>query len=454
MQDFLFTVLSFIVALAILIAVHEFGHFWVARRLGVKVLRFSIGFGKPLLRWVGRRDGTEYVIAGVPLGGYVKMLDEQEGVVDESERHRAFNRQALWKRSTIVAAGPLFNFLFAILVYWGILVSGDTGTRALIGTVEPDSIAANAGVVAGEELVQVGDRPTPTWEIAVFALMAESLDGDDLPLRVRDPDGYETVRVLDGMALAELPDDPAILSNLGLSAARPILAPVIGEVMAGEPAEQSGLKPGDRILTSDGEAVESWRSWVDMVQAHPAEAMIVVIDRSGREMEIVLTPRSTDGQDGKIGRIGASVEVSETLFEAYRVEVRLGPIEAIGAAIGKTADMSVLMLRMIGRMLIGKASVENLSGPITIAETAGKTASYGADYFIKFLAIVSISLGVLNLLPIPVLDGGHLLYYAIEFAKGSPLSEHAQMQGQRIGIAVLAALMSLAFYVDITRLLE
>jgi len=454
MQDFIFTVLSFVVALAILITVHEFGHFWVARRLGVKVLRFSVGFGKPLLRWSSRQDGTEYVIAGVPLGGYVKMLDEREGVVDAADRHRAFNRQVLWKRTAIVAAGPVFNFLFAILVYWGILVTGDIGTRALIGTVEPDSIAERAGVVNGDELLQVGDRPTPTWEAAVFALMAESLDGEDLPLRVQTADGYETVRVLDGTALANLPDDPAILANLGLSPARPVLPPVIGEVVAGEPADRAGLEPGDLILASDGEPVDSWRSWVEMVQAHPGQTMIVGIDRNGREMEIRLTPRSAQGANGEIGRIGASVDMPEGLFEKYRAEVRLGPVEAIGAAVGKTFDMSLLMLRLIGRMLIGEASVENLSGPITIAETAGKTASYGVDYFIKFLAIVSISLGVLNLLPIPILDGGHLLYYAIEFVKGSPLSEQAQMQGQRIGIAILAALMMLAFYVDISRLLQ
>ena len=454
MPDFLFTLLSFAVALAILITVHEFGHFWVARRLGVQVLRFSIGFGRPLLRWVSRRDGTEYVLAGVPLGGYVKMLDEREGAVPAEERHRAFNVQPLWKRVAIVAAGPLCNFLFAIAVYWGILVVGDTGTRALIGTVEPDSIAARAGVLAGDELLQVGHRPTPTWEAAVFALMAASLDGDDLPLRVRDSLGTEQVRVLDGAALAALPEDPAILSNLGLAPARPVLPAVVGEVLPGEPAQQAGLEPGDRILTCNGEAIESWQAWVAQIQAHPDLPLIVGIERDGWEIELPLTPRSAEGPEGPIGRIGAAVAVPESLFEAYRAEIRLGPIEALGAAVTKTLDLSALMLRVIGRMLIGQASVDNLSGPITIAETAGKTASYGLSYFIKFLAIVSLSLGVLNLLPIPVLDGGHLLYYGIEFIRGRPLSEQAQMQGQRIGVALLIGLMTLAFYVDITRFLE
>jgi regulator of sigma E protease len=453
MQDLAFTVASFVAALAILIAVHELGHFWVARKLGVKVLRFSIGFGRPLLRWVGRRDGTEYVIAGVPLGGYVKMLDEREGPVEEQDLPRAFNRQVLWKRSAFVVAGPLFNFLFAIAAYWGILVAGDTGTRALIGAVEPDSIAAQAGFAPGDELLRVGERPTPTWESAVFALMAEVLDGEDLPVLVRAASGSEAVRVLAGDDLAALPDDPAILSRLGLETARPVIPPVLGEVVAGDPAERAGLRPGDRVLASNGTAVESWRDWVEMVQAHPGETMDIRVERDGALLELSLTPRSAEGQEGPVGRIGAAVAVPDALYDDYRAEVRLDPIEAVGAAIAKTLDMSVLMLRVIGRMLIGKASVENLSGPISIAETAGKTASYGIDYFIKFLAVVSISLGVLNLLPIPILDGGHLLYFAIEAVKGSPLSEQAQMQGQRIGLAVIAALMTLAFYVDISRLL-
>jgi regulator of sigma E protease len=453
MQDLAFTLASFVAALAILIAVHELGHFWVARRLGVKVLRFSLGFGRPLLRWVGRRDDTEYVIAWVPLGGYVKMLDEREGPVEEPELPRAFNRQLLWKRSAIVVAGPLFNFLFAIAAYWGILVSGDTGTRALIGAVEPGSIAAEAGFAPGDELLLVGERQTPTWEAAVFALMAEVLDGEDLPVLVRAASGVEAVRVLAGDDLQALPDDPAILARLGLETAKPAIPPVIGEVVAGDPAEQAGLRPGDRVRATNGTAVETWRAWVEMVQAHPGQAMDIEVERDGALLALSLTPRSAEGPKGPVGRIGAAVAVPDELYDDFRAEVRLGPVEAIGAALAKTADMSVLMLRVIGRMLIGKASVENLSGPISIAETAGKTASYGIDYFVKFLAVVSISLGVLNLLPIPILDGGHLLYFAIEALKGSPLSEQAQMQGQRIGLAVIAALMTLAFYVDISRLL-
>jgi regulator of sigma E protease len=454
MQELLFTAGSFVIALAILITVHEFGHFWVARKLGVKVLRFSVGFGRPLLRHVSPKDGTEYVLATIPLGGYVKMLDEREGPVPENEQQRAFNRQDLWKRFAIVVAGPAFNFVFAILAYWGILVSGDAGTRPLVGQVEPDSIAAAASFTPGDQLLAVGDRQTPTWESAVFALMAEVLDGKDLRVRVRAEDGLESIRVLPGEALATLPDDPAILSNLGLSPARPVLPPVIGALVPGDPAERAGLEPGDRVLDASGEAIDSWDAWVRVVQSHPDQEIRVTVDRSGEILGLALRPRAVELPEGRVGRIGASAQVPEGLFDAYRTEVKLGPLEALAGAVNKTADMSLLMLRVIGRMLVGKASVENLSGPISIAETAGKTASYGLDYFIKFLAVVSISLGVLNLLPIPILDGGHLLYFAIEGIKGSPLSEQAQLQGQRIGLAILAALMTLAFYVDITRLLD
>jgi regulator of sigma E protease len=454
MQDLLFTAASFIVALAFLIAVHEFGHFWVARTLGVRVLRFSIGFGRPLLRHVSPRDGTEYVVAAIPLGGYVKMLDEREEPVPPEEVHRAFNRQRLWKRFAIVAAGPLFNFLFAILAYWAIFVAGDAGNRALVGEVEPQSVAAEAGFSRGDEILGVADRKTPTWEAAVFALMAEVMDGEDLTVRVRRSDGDEATLVLEGRALQTLPDDPAILGNLGLSPARPVLPPVIGELVPGEPAEQGGLASGDRILAVDEREVAAWSEVVDAVQASPGQALELTVERDGRVVDLTLVPRPVEGADGQpVGRIGAGPLVPEGLYDAYRTQVQLGPVEAIGAAVEKTADMSVLMVRVIGRMLLGQASIENLSGPITIAETAGKTASVGLGYFIKFLAVVSISLGVLNLLPIPILDGGHLLYFVIEGVKGSPLSERIQIQGQKIGIVLLLALMTLAFYVDISRLL-
>lgn len=454
MPTILHTLLSFLVALAILIAVHEFGHFWVARRLGVKVLRFSIGFGRSLVRWVSRRDGTEYVLAAIPLGGYVKMLDEREEEVDPGEVHRAFNRQRLWRRAAIVLAGPVFNLMFAILLYWCLLVAGDTGSRALIGTVADGSIAAEAGLEAGDELLRVGDRPTPTWEAAVFALMAEALDGRDLPVRIRDADGNERSYVLNGHALAALPEDPAILSHLGLAPARPRLPPRLGEVIPGEAAAAAGLMSGDLILNTNDQPISSWDDWVAIVRDHPGQTLKVKVERGDQVLDLDLTPRSAPGPTGEIGRVGAGVQVPEELLAQFRAVVRLGPMEALGAAVAKTGDMSWLMLKVMGRMLTGQASIDNLSGPISIAEGAGRSASNGWAYFIKFLAVVSISLGVLNLLPIPVLDGGHLLFFLVEAIKGGPVSERVQMQGQRIGVALLAALMSLAFFVDIQRLLN
>jgi len=453
MLELLYTVGWFIVALAILIAVHEFGHFWAARKLGVKVLRFSIGFGKPLLRYVSPRDGTEYVLAIIPLGGYVKMLDEQERSVPEAEKHLTFDCQPLWKRSVIVTAGPCFNFLFAVLAYWAIFVTGDVGTRAVVGAVAPGSIAAEARFAPGDELLAIADRPTPTWEAAVFALMAEALNGEDLAVRVRDERSLEQMRVLNGDALARFPEGPALLSNLGLSPVRPVLPARIGELIPGDPAMRAGLRPGDLVRSVDGESIAHWSDLVEAVQAHPGRPLRLEIERGSEQHELLVIPHAVQLSDREIGRIGAAAQASPWLFDEYRTEVRFGPVAAMSAAIGKTADMSLLMLRVIGRMLIGKAAVENLGGPIAIAETAGKTASYGLGHFVKFLAVVSISLGVLNLLPIPMLDGGHLLYFAIEAIKGSPLSEQAQVQGQRVGLALLAVLMTLAFYVDISRLL-
>ncbi|MES9969215.1 MAG: sigma E protease regulator RseP [Candidatus Thiodiazotropha sp.] len=453
MDSLLFTLLSFIVALAILIAVHEFGHFWVARKLGVKVLRFSIGFGRALWRRTADADGTEYVIAAIPLGGYVKMLDEREGPVEPEEQHRAFNRQSLRVRSAIVVAGPLFNFLFAILAFWLIFVTGDTGLKPLVGEVESGSIAEQAGFTQGDEILAVADLATPTWESVVYAMLSEALDSSKLPIRVRSETGVEHIHQLPALGLSELAEDGMLLQNLGLSPDRPDLPPVIGAVLDGEPADLAGLKPGDRIVNVDGIEVMDWSDWVKYVRKRPGQVLELEIDRGGDYILMQITPKLVQDDGEGYGRIGASVTLPDDLMDDYRAVIKYGPIDAIGQSIAKTWDLSLLMLRMLGKMIIGEVSVKNLSGPISIADSAGKSASYGVSYFLKFLAVVSISLGVLNLLPIPVLDGGHLFFFLIEGIKGRPLSDRFLEQGQKIGLLILLAIMSLAFYVDINRFL-
>ena len=454
MDSILFKLLAFVVAVGILVAVHEFGHFWVARRLGVKVLRFSIGFGRPLLRWRGRKDATEYVIAAIPLGGYVKMLDEREGEVRPQERARAFNRQSLGVRSAVVVAGPAFNFLFAILAFWLVLVAGETGLRPLIGEVAPDSLAATAGVRPGDEITAVNRERTPTWSAVMYRLAAASVEDDAIELEVRQADGAQALRRLSAAQLGDMADRPDLLKELGVKPDRPRVPAVIGEVLAGEPAEAAGLQPGDRILAADGQAIDDWSAWVEFVQAHPGQLLKVTVERDGESLVLELIPASLEQEDGSaVGRIGAINQEQPGLFDRYRVVYRLGPLEAVPMALHQTWEFSALTLKVIGRILTGQASVRNLSGPITIADAAGRTASVGWVHFIKFLAVVSISLGVLNLLPVPVLDGGHLLYFALEAVKGGPLSEQFMMHTQRIGFAILLGLMGLAFYVDISRLL-
>ena len=453
MDSFLFSAAAFVLALGVLITVHEFGHFWVARRLGVKVLRFSVGFGRPLWRRIGRVDATEYVVAAVPLGGYVRMLDEREGDVPPAEAHRAFNRQSLRVRSAIVAAGPLFNFAFAILAYWLVFVSGDVGTRPIVGTVTAGSPAAAAGFRPGELVRRVNGEDTPTWETVVYELLAAGVSRVPARMEVQTTDGGAELRSLAVDALLDLGEQRDALGMLGLTPERPILAPVIGEVIAGEAAERAGLRPGDRLVAVDGEPIADWPAWVEYVQGRPGRTLRLDFQRDGLAMATEIVPAGVDRNGTLVGRIGAAVSLDSDLMERYRAEVRYGPVEALGVAVRKTWDLSVLTLRVVWKMVIGEASVNNLSGPISIAQSAGQSASVGLVQFLKFLALVSVSLGVLNLLPVPVLDGGHLAFFAVEAIKGGPLSEAAQALGQRIGLALLIGLMALVLYLDLVRLL-
>jgi regulator of sigma E protease len=381
------------------------------------------------------------------------MLDEQEGEVDPAERHLAFNNQRLWKRSAVVVAGPLANFLFAIVVYWCILVVGESGLRPEVGAVAPDSIAEAAEFQPGDLVRSVDGRETPLWGGVWFALLSASMDGGDVEVGVRTAAGDDAVRILPAEELARLDPGRGFLRHVGLQSASPTLPPVIGELLPDQPAAEAGLRAGDRVTAIDGAPIESWDALVGAVRAAPGQRLLLDVERDGEPLTIELTTASIDDGGQTVGRIGAGPDVPDSLFDPYELTVRYGPVAALEEAGRRTVDLSVVTLRIIGRMLVGTASVENLSSPIGIADAAGKTASFGLEPFAKFLALLSISLGLLNLLPIPVLDGGHLLFYAIEAAIGKPLSEEVQAQGQRIGLALIVALMTLAFYVDIARML-
>ncbi|MFA5530838.1 MAG: RIP metalloprotease RseP [Thiohalomonadaceae bacterium] len=451
MFDFLTSALAFVLALSVLIAVHEFGHFWVARRLGVKVLRFSIGFGRPV--WSTRRgpDQTEYVLAAVPLGGYVKMLDEREGEVPAGERHRAFNRQTVGRRFAIVAAGPAFNLLFAVLAYWLMFVAGVPGLKSLVGDVDPDSLAARAGIRAGMEIVAVDGEPTPTWGAVLEAVMPHALRQQPVPVTARE-EGQDRVITL---GLDEVPHDvspEALPSIIGLTPYRPPLEPVIGEVVPGSAADRAGLAAGDRIVAIDGSGITEWEELVLAVRNSPGRPLAMHVVRDGAEHDVQIRPERFETEDGPVGRIGAGVYVDPTAMEELRAVQQYGLVAAVGAAAERTWEMSTLTLRMMGEMVVGRASVENISGPITIARYAGVTASAGLAQFLGFLAVVSVSLGVLNLLPIPVLDGGHLAFYAVEAVRRRPASERAEVLAQKVGLTVILMLMLVAFYNDLVRL--
>jgi regulator of sigma E protease len=449
----LINILAFIVAVGVLVTFHEFGHFWVARRLGVKVLRFSVGFGKPLWKTITGKDKTEYVIAAIPLGGYVKMLDEREGEVSTEELDRAFNRQPVSKRLAIVIAGPAFNFILAILAYWLMFMIGVTGIKPVIGAVTPDTIAAQAGLQRGDQILAVNAKRTPTWEIASISLLNEALQSALVRLEVQDSRGNRRNLPLNLENTRELLAEGDLLGKLGITPWRPTIQPVIGELIEGGAGERGGLLAGDRITLADGIPMTSWKDWVEFVRARPDQVISLELERNNKNVTLELKTDSRREGGMIIGRIGAYPHIDKEAAAAMRVMVRYGPLASLAQALMKTWNISVLTLRVLWKLITGEASLKNISGPVTIAEFAGVSAIIGLSAFLGALAIFSISIGILNLLPIPVLDGGHLLYFLIELIKGSPVSETIEAVGQRVGIAMLAGLMALAFYNDFVRLM-
>jgi regulator of sigma E protease len=444
------TILALALTLGILVTLHEYGHFWVARRCGVKVLRFSVGFGKPLFSWHDRH-GTEFAVAAIPLGGYVKMLDEREGPVPEALRDQAFTSKPPGQRIAIAAAGPAANFLFAIAAYWLISVLGVTTVAPVVGEVTPGSVAAQAGLEPGMEIQAVDGHAVHSWRDVSMRLLERAGEQDTIEFRVRNGDITGTVSgPLGGWTLSD--DTPDPLAEFGMAPWRPEIPPVIGQITEDGRAGAAGLRVGDRVVAVNGEPIASWYDLVEHVRSSPEQALRLTVERGDAEQVLVVTPARRTLENGEVvGFVGAGVQPVTWPDEMIQ-NVRYGPLAAIPQAIAETWADTRLTLVAIQKMVTGLLSPTNLSGPITIARVAEASVSSGLEDFIGFLAYLSVSLGVLNLLPVPVLDGGHILYYAIEAIRRRPLSEQAQAIGLRIGMALILTLMVFALYNDLMRL--
>ena len=448
------TVAAFVVALGSLIVIHELGHYWVARLCGVKVLRFSVGFGRSL--WSRRfgADATEWVVAAFPLGGYVKMLDEREGAVAEGELPRAFNRQSVWRRYAIVVAGPAANFLLAAVIYWALYVHGVPGLKPVIAGPPANSAAARAQFAAGDLITAVGGEPVQTWQDVRWVLLKRAVQKEAVTVEVRMASGALARRTLDfaGLDAAEIDGD--FMRQTGLSRLQPDLPPAIGRVTEGAAAARAGLRSGDEILKINDTAIRSMDGAIKIIRDNPGRVLLFVVRRDGAVLPaIAVTPDGYKEDSGAIvGRINAVLQVRAEAYSPYVTRQSYGWLESAGKAAYQTWDMSIFTLKMLGKMLTGQVSLKNLSGPITIADYAGQSAQSGWLPYLMFLALISISLGVLNLLPVPLLDGGHLMYYTVEIFKGSPVSDRAVEIGQHVGMALLFTLMVFALYNDINRL--
>ena len=443
--------LAFVIAISVLVAVHEYGHYIVGRWTGMKVLRFSIGFGKPIWMRIGGKDRTEYCVSAIPLGGYVRFLDTREGPIPEADEGRAFNQRPVPLRIAVLLAGPAFNFLFAIVAYWALFLYGIPTLVPAVGEVEPDSYAAQAGLEQGDRIVAVGDVDTADWESALVEMLDQMVSDGRVPLTLEAQDGWRRDATIDvGDDARRLTEPGMLFDGLGF---RPFgagdLPADIGRVEDDGPAKAAGLQPGDRIVELDGVAILDFADLVEAVQPRANRTVAVEFLRDGQRLSTTLVVQEQN-VDGEVrGRLGVAHSGD---FSDFYYQRRYGPVDSMTHAMARTWSSTVFTLRMLGRMATGDVSIKNISGPINFAQFAGESAQRGLDYFLGFLAIVSISLGVLNLLPIPVLDGGQIVYQSIEGLKGSPLSERAQILGQQIGIFALILLMSFAFYNDLARI--
>jgi regulator of sigma E protease len=460
------TLLAFVLTIGILVIIHEYGHYQVARWCGVRVLRFSVGFGKPVWRRTSTKTGTEFVLAMIPLGGYVKMLDERElnAERDNPENHealtqyseeelkQAFNRKTVYQRIAVVLAGPFANLLLAVLLYWLLFMTGVTGLKPLIGYVVPDSLASKANMKKGDTIYKIDGEYIKTWQDARWILLNKSLEKKSVQVETISAQSESHVNALSFEGL-DSDAEVDILQKLGVESAKPEVPAIVGEVLAGSAAETAGFKPGDEIISIDNIVINDWENVVNYVKDSPNKQLQFRVLRDGKNEKINAIPTSYSENGKTIGRLGASVKLNQEEFDKLLINITYTPYESLTQAFTKTWQTSVFSLKMLGNMVVGKVSWKSISGPVSIASYAGESANLGLKAFLGFLALVSISIGVLNLLPIPVLDGGHLMYYIAEILKGSPVSEHVMMAGQKIGLALLGLLMIVALFNDIGRYL-
>ncbi|MFM4848070.1 sigma E protease regulator RseP [Aeromonas rivipollensis] len=450
MGALLWNIGAFIVALGLLVAVHEFGHFWVARRCGVKVERFSIGFGKAIWRRIGK-DGTEYVLALIPLGGYVKMLDGRVDELKPGEEAQAFNHKSVWARMAIVAAGPMANFVFALFAFWLMFMIGVPSVKPVVGEVRPASIVAQAGIEPGMEIVGVGDEATGDWESVTYALISH-LGDKSVQLKLKAPGASYAVDktlMLDSWTFD--PDKESPIGSLGIVPLGGKVLPVVQAIVPSSASEKAGLQVGDRIKGVGDQAITEWTEFVELVQQSPEQSLQVTVEREGSDLTLTLTPDVKKVRGQLVGFVGLSPQLVP-LPDEYRVLLQYGPLQALWHGVQKTWSLITLTFDMIGKLIGGIVSLDNLSGPISIAKGAGSSADYGLVYFLGFLALISVNLGIINLFPLPVLDGGHLVYFLIEAVTGKPVPEKIQEIGFRIGAAILMLLMGIALFNDFARL--